>query len=291
MDERLAARARSRGGVVLRAEVGRTDTAARTGLVLVQPRVYVAATQPVDARVLAEAVRQSVPGEWAFAGRTALWLYGLLPMPQELDVAVPDVRQLVLGARVRVRRIAPSLWKHRRTVDGWPLLRLETAVVQAAEGLPAPELQALVEGMLRDRKTTHQRLLWTCRRGVQGSTALRTALAPLADGDLELLKRRLRKGPEAAGVTGLLSEMPVTSSTGAVVYLDLLHEASRNVLEVDGFASHSERSQFLADRRRDRWLRRERGLLTTRVAAVEVRDKLSAVVAELLPLMLPHQPR
>jgi hypothetical protein len=254
---------------------------------LVQPRVYVAATQPVDAVVLAEAVRQSVSGEWAVTGCMALWLYGVLSPPEHIEVGVPDSRQLVLTERVRVRRLAPSLWSGRRVVDGWPLVSLETAVVQAAESLEGEALQSLVEDVLRERRTTQERLLRSCRRGVKGAAALRAVLVSLSDGDLELHKRRLRRALVAAGVTDLRSEVPVRSAAGAVVYLDLLHEVSRNVVEVDGFASHGDRNRFLADRRRDRWLRREQGLLTTRVAAVEVRDRIDEVVAELRPLLVP----
>ena len=287
MDEQVLARARARGGVVLGAEAGSARAARRAGLVLVQPRAYVAATQPVDAAVIAEAVRRSVPDdEWAFAGCTALWRYGVLSARTPVEVGVPDTRQLVLGNGVRVRRLASGLLTRCRTLGDWRLVSVETAVVQAAEVLAAEELSDLLETALRGRLTTHDRLLASCRRGVKGSSALRAALAPLSDGDLELQKRRLRRALEQAGVTGLHSEVPVTSASGAVVYLDLLHEASRNVVEVDGFASHSDRRRFLADRRRDRWLRRERGLLTTRVAAVEVRDRLPAVVQELVPLLV-----
>lgn len=287
MDEQVVARAQARGGVVLRAEAGPVRTARRAGLVLVQPRVYVAATQPVDAALIAEAVRQSVTDDgWAFAGCTALWRYGVLGARTPVEVGVPDARQLVLGDGVRVRRLASGLLTRCRTLDGWRLVAVETAVVQAAEGLAAEELSDLVETLLRERLTTHDRLLASCRRGVKGSSALRAALAPLSEGDLELQKRRLRRALEHAGVTGLRSEVPVTSASGAVAYLDLLHEASRNVVEVDGFASHSDRRRFLADRRRDRWLRRERGLLTTRVAAVEVRERLPTVVGELVPLLV-----
>lgn len=285
MEEPVRARARARFGLVLGSEIGVPRTARRAGLVAVQPGAFVAATQPVDAELIAQALRLTVTGDAAFAGCTALWRYGVLASRGPVELAVPDTRQLALHDGVRVRRLAPSLLARRRTLEGWPLVAFETAVVQAAETLDAAELAELAERVLRERRTTHDRLLAACRRGVSGAAALRRTLEPLADGDLEEQKRRLRRALEAAGVTGLRSEVQVRSASGAVVYLDLLHEGSRNVLEVDGFASHSTRERFLADRRRDRWLRREKGLLTTRVAAVEVRDRLPATVAELVPLL------
>jgi very-short-patch-repair endonuclease len=79
--------------------------------------------------------------------------------------------------------------------------------------------------------------------------------------------------------------VPLRSSTGATAYIDLLHRASSNAVEVDGWATHSRRHRFMADRRRDRWVRREHGITTTRVAADEVAQRLGGVVAELLPLL------
>lgn len=249
-----------------------------------QPGVLVAQTQPVDASALVTAVGLSVTGEHWFAGRTALWLYGAGPPPIAVDVGVRDTRQLVLSKPVRVRRLAPSLLRSTRTVDGRPLVALETAVVQSAESADVDVL-ALVEDVLRRRLTTVDRLLRTCRRGVGGSAALRAALDVVADGDLEHLKRQLRAALTAAGVRDLASEVPLRSSGGALAYLDLLHGPSRNAVEVDGWQAHTERGRFIADRRRDRWVRREHGIATLRVAADELRADLPAVVDELLPVL------
>lgn len=288
MDDDLIARAHARNGLLLASEVVRPRSVRRRGLVLVQPGVLAAQTQPLDAAAVVRAVELSVAGDYWFAGGAALWLYGTGEPPVIVDVAVRDTRQVVLAPPVRVRRLAPSLLRGTRTVGGRPLVGMETAVVQSAED-PQRDVLALVEEVLRRRATTHARLLRSCRRGVAGSAALRRALEVLADGDLELLKRRLRSALVAAGVTGLRSEVQVRSSTGATAYLDLVHDGSGNAVEVDGWQTHSERGRFVADRRRDRWVRREHGIVTTRVAADEVRADLAAVVQELLPLLLPHR--
>lgn len=284
MDDDVLRRARLRGGLLLPAEVGGLRAARRRGLTLVQPGVLAAATQPIDAAALVRAVGLSAHGEYWFAGRTALWLYGAGAAPGTVDVGVRDTRQLVLSDPVRVRRLAPSLLGSTRVVDGRPLVALETAVVQSAESADVAVL-ALVEDVLRRRLTTADRLLRTCRRGVAGSTALRAALDVVADGDLEHLKRRLKAALVAAGVRGLASEVPIRSSGGAIAYLDLVQESSGNAVEVDGWQTHTERGRFVADRRRDRWVRREHGITTTRVAADELRDDLAAVVEELLPVL------
>lgn len=288
MDDELRTRAHERGGLLLPHEVGGLRSARRRGLVLVQPGVLAAETQPLDAAVVVRAVELSVEGDHWFAGQAALWLYGAGRAPAVVDLGVRDTRQLVLAPPVRVRRLAPSLLRHTRTLDGRPLVGLETAVVQSAED-PQVDVLAVVEDVLRRRATTHDRLLQTCRRGVAGSQALRRALDVVADGDLELLKRSLRAALVRAGLTGLRSEVLVRSAAGATAYLDLVHDPSGNVVEVDGWQTHSGRGRFVADRRRDRWVRREHGLLTTRVAADEVRADLAAVVAELLPVLAPRR--
>jgi len=114
---------------------------------------------------------------------------------------------------------------------------------------------------------------------------LRRLLDELEGGGSDRGPRLLRRALETAGVIGLESEVPLRSTSGEAAYLDLLHPASRNAVEVDGWLTHSRRQQFLADRRRDRWVRREHGITTTRVAAAEVEHRLDAVVAELLTLL------
>lgn len=284
VDDDLAAVARRRGGFVRPDELGGLSRARRRGLVVAQPGVLVAETQPLGARDVVRAVRLSVRGDYWFAGRAALWIHGAGSEPTVVDVAVRDVRQIVLAPPVRVRRLAPSLLTSTRTVSGLPVVSLETAVVQSAE--QPDDLLDVVEDVLRRRATTPARLRSTCRRGVAGSAALRAVLDVVSDGDLEELKRRLRAALVGAGVRGLRSEVAVRSASGAVAYLDLYDDVTRNAVELDGWASHTERARFRADRRRDRWVRSEHGILTTRVAADEVRDDVVAVAAELAPLFL-----
>jgi hypothetical protein len=284
VDDELLARAHARSGLLLPAEVGGVRAGRRRGLVVVQPRVLAAETQPLGPVAVVRAVELSVVCDYWFAGRAALWLHGAGRAPRTIDVGVRDTRQLVLAPPVRVRRLARSLLRATRTVGGHQVVGLETAVVQSAED-PEVDVLAVVEDVLRRRATTFDRLLRTCRRGVAGSAALRRALGVVDDGDLELLKRRLRSALVSAGVAGLRSEVPVHSASGAAAYLDLLHEASGNAVEVDGWQTHTERRRFVADRRRDRWVRREHGVDTIRVAADEVRADLPAVVEELMPML------
>ena len=284
MDEQLRTTARRRHGLVLAAEAAALPAAERRALVVVQPGVLVAQTQPLDAATAVAAAELSKP-RLVLAGRTALWVHGVGDPGDAVDVAVP-ARQVVLHPPVRVRRLAPSLLTGVRTVDGHQVVSVETAVVQRAELAADAALLTDVEDVLRQRLTTLDRLRRRCRRGVKGSAALRGALEVVSDGDLDALVRDLRRALQSAGVVGLESEVLVRSSSGTTAYLDLLHRPSGNAFEVDGWSAHTDRSRFVADRRRDRWVRREHGIATTRLAADELRRDLAGVVRdELLPLL------
>ena len=97
------------------------------------------------------------------------------------------------------------------------------------------EVVALLEPLLRQRRTTIVRLRARCRRGLDGSAAVRRAVDELAGGSLEKAVRRLRMALEARGIAGLEPEVRFTNEAGASCYADLLHEASRKLVEVDGF--------------------------------------------------------
>ena len=287
MDDALRRAALSRHGLVLRGEAAGLPAGERRALVVAQPRVLVAGTQPQDRATRVAAVELSAP-QVVLAGRTAAWAHGLDVVDDgTVDVAAPDTEQLVLLPPARVRRLAPSLLTGVRSVRGHRVVSVETALVQCAER--TDDLLDLVEQALRDRLTTPDRLRRRCGRGIAGSAALRVVVAEL-DAGADRLPRRLRSALEAAGVRGLESEVRVLSPDGACAWLDLLHRPSRTALEVDGWTAHGTRTAFLADRRRDRWVHRTHGLSTLRVTAWEVEQRLDDVVRELAPLLGARRP-
>lgn len=286
MDPIRQAAARAHLGLVLAEEARTLPAGERRALVVVQPRVLAAGTQPLSVAAHVAAVEWSTTGV-VLCGRTALWAHGLAStgVGGVVDVAVPASRQLVLHPPVRVRRLAPALLHGARRVAGHDTVSIETALVQTAETADEAELLGLVEEVLRHRWTTVARLQQRCGRGIAGSARLRSVLDGLSDGAVDRLPRLLRRALEAAGVTGLESEVQVRSRAGESAYLDLLQRSSCNAVEIDGWSTHSRRARFLADRRRDRWIRRELGITTTRVAAEEVQHRCAHVVAELLTML------
>jgi hypothetical protein len=276
--------ARRRAGLVTSCELGRnpTRTATRRNLELLLPGAYVAATQPIEAEVLVWAVAARGLPTYAFAGATALWLYGQGAAPVRVEVAVPHGTRAALGPHVRVRRVCDDVLAGARTVGGSRLVRIEVAVVQAAEGKPRVEVVGLVAEILRRRRTTVPRLRAACRRGVGGSAAVRAAVDELAGTSLDGAVRRLRSALLRRGVTGLETEVRFVNAGGASCYADLLHRPTMTVVEMDGFTSHTALDRFRADRRRDRWLQAEHGVLTLRVHAGEDVEQVADEVCRVL---------
>jgi very-short-patch-repair endonuclease len=259
-------------------------SARRHGLVLVQPRVALAATQPVGARELMYAVAASVPEPRALLSGAALWAHGQGPLTAVVEIGVVGTRGLTVRSPVVPRRLAPATLVGVVVRRGLPVVPLEMAVVQRSATLTDPQVLVLVERVLRARATTTA----ACRRGLAGSRPVRAALVVLDGGDLELQKRRLRAALVAAGVGQLRSEVRFVSRSGASCYVDLLHEPSRKAVELDG-GYHDLPAQRQVDRRKDRWLRRDHGIEVLRVADEEVRRDVAAVAAELLPELLPER--
>lgn len=262
--------------------------AARDRLELLQPRVYVASTQPVDGPVLVEAVRQSVRVRYALLGRAALWLHGVAdpPQPDQVVVGVPHTSRLRLEPPVVVRRVSEDVLSRVRTRGGCPVVDLEMAVVQTCDRAPLPAVVDLLEPLLRDRRTTVVRMRARCRRGLAGSARVRQACDELVGDSLDAAVRRLKAALEARGVEGLACEVRFVSEDGASCYGDLWCERARTLVEVDGFLSHAVRARFLADRRRDRWMVRDHGVTTVRVDVAETVTSLDALADELAALLL-----
>ena len=256
-------------------------TASRLGLERLRQGAYVAETQPVDVGVHVDAVH-AVASDYVLLGDTALWFYGLGPEPARVEVGVRHGTRLAAPEGVRVRRVAPSILRGRRTLAGYSVVALDIAVVQAAAGRPTEEVTELVANVLRLRRTTIPRLRGALRRGVNGSAAVRAAIDELAGQSLDAEVRKLQRALEERGVTELECEVRYVNRAGASCYADLLHRPTMTVVEMDGFASHTDRARFQADRRRDRWMQAEHGVLTLRVVVGEDVEQVADEVAAIL---------
>lgn len=288
MEEALVRTAQRSSGLLTSGDLGRHAgrTAARAGLVLVQPRTYVAATQPLGVEAQVAAVRTSVRGTYAFVDSTALWLHGVLARPDVVRVGVPHGTRYRVRPPVELTRIAPHLLRGARLLDGSSVVALEVALVQAAARLDRRPYRAVVEDVLRRRLTTVPRLRARCGRGIAGSRALRAAVDALLGVSLDGAVRMLVAALAARGVTGLQVEVRFVNEAGGSAWADVLDDAGQTVVEVDGYLSHVERDRFRADRKRDRWMHMQHALTTFRIDVSEITDDLPTLADEIASLLL-----
>jgi very-short-patch-repair endonuclease len=292
VDDLARQRALRRRGVVAASELGaQPHRAARAaGLYVVQPRAFLARTQPLDGLTLALAVAQSVRGRSAFLGAVALWAHGAGPQPRpdEVLLGVPHATRLVLHPPARVSRVSEHVLARTRVRRGLPVVDLELALLQVAAGRPVEAVARMLEPVLRERRTTPVRLRERCRRGLSGSAVVRRAVDELVGGSLDRAVRALQAALAERGVEGLQTEVRFVSAAGASCYGDLWCPRTRTLVEVDGFLTHAVRERFRADRRRDRWMAGEHDVRTLRVDAAEVWHALDELADELAALLLPR---
>jgi very-short-patch-repair endonuclease len=288
MDPHAVAAALAREGVVLLKDLGQSPrrTAWSSGLRELHAGVFLARTQPATVAVHLAAVEAAWSGREVFVlGPAAVWLHGYGEAPERLSLGVPQTRELVTSPDVAVRRLAPSVLDGWRWRHGCRVVSLEVAVIQTAVDASPEEVLHLCEELVRSRRTTLARLRSRCRRGLNGSAAVRRACDQLSGGSMDADVRRLQRALAARGVTGLEVEVRFENGKGGSAYADLLHRPTMTVLEVDGRISHTSREEFRRDRRRDRWMRREHGVTTLRVDVSEIREDLDAVADEIAALL------
>jgi very-short-patch-repair endonuclease len=143
---------------------------------------------------------------------------------------------------------------------------LPTADVGRLGGYPATTLRRTALDLLSALPWTQTRSLWGWltargilnlaglrsgilgRRGMAGTPQLRRLLQVSATGAISPAEDLLHQLMRAAGLRGWRANVPVTVDGRVIAIVDVLFEASRVVIEVDGWATHSSREAFHGDR-------------------------------------------
>jgi very-short-patch-repair endonuclease len=118
------------------------------------------------------------------------------------------------------------------------------------------------------------------RFGRRGTPVLVRLLGVVHSGAASLAEHRFHQLLRAARITGWQANVPVRDAAGLIGVVDVLFPAARLVIEVDGFAAHSGRDRFVADRRRDSRLT-VAGYTVLRVTWDDLRERPAAVIAEI----------
>lgn len=286
MQEQLARLGRRQGGVFSEGQARSAGLTAswlrravqRRDLVLVQPRVYAPSVLPSTTVGRLWSVWLSVGAPMALSGAAASTCWGVrgLPAIGIVDVAVPRNQRVrgLQGVRLHRRPTGRTEWRH-----GLPLVPLAHALVDFAAVETEPCCRQVVQEVLRLRQCSEPELRNALGRGRAGSARLRAVLAVVADGADSEWERRLAAACVRAGLPPPRRPLLLSPTTGRTIRPDLYWRGV--VVEVDGPSAHGTGVALSEDLRRQNALVAELGLVVLRYTPVDVRDRLSEVVAEI----------
>jgi hypothetical protein len=200
------------------------------------------------------AVLISIGGLAVASHRSALRLWGLREVDEEIEVTIPDHR-MATAAGAAIHRSVDLQAEHRTVLDGVPVTTIERTLVDAGLIFPEREVRRLVARALVVKVTTRSRL-WEIRRrlgrqGRNGVIALEQALETLpdeagAESDPELELRAILCRP---GIDEPVAQHLVVLG-GSTYRLDLSYPSRRVALEYDGFDAHMSIDAFERERAR-----------------------------------------
>lgn len=210
------------------------------------PGVYATFTGPLPQASRAWAACLAAGEGAVLGGRTALWLWGVLPEPpRQVTVCIPERRRAVSPtgvAVVRRRRLAGAVHPARRP----PVLRVEEAVLDVADDTDERRAIDVVLRAVGEQVTTAARLRTALarRRRHRHRRLLAELLTETEDGVRSFLERRFRRDVELAHDLPRAERNraePVLDDRGAVVrtrYRDVRYRRWRLVVELDGDEAH-----------------------------------------------------
>lgn len=214
---------------------------------------------------------------------TASVAWGFVPAPA---TAAPPVDVTIRagwrapGPRVRVHRCRTLAPDEITSRDGLPITTPERTLLDLATGVRGRELERALaradrEGLL-DRGTLER--IMGRNPGRRGTRRLR---ALLTDGVPPALTRSEAETRFLTLIRKARLRAPETNVIVRGHEVDFLWRAERLVVEIDGFAFHSSRSAFEADRRRDRVLAAA-GLRVIRVTWAQLTKEPEELLAQVI---------
>jgi very-short-patch-repair endonuclease len=204
--------------------------------------VYFVADRPFTAAARVRATVWGHGAQAAASGLAAAWWLGLsavAPGRVEVTVPRPGHGRCHPGSRTRRRNLTPAdVFEHR----GLRVTSLALTVVEASVRRGGGA--AIMDSALQ--RETDLRELWRAHlrnKGRHGSPAARLLLQAAGDGARSHAERLLVHLLKSAGITGWIANHPVG---GYVV--DVAFPEHKVVIEIDGWAFHSDPAVFRNDR-------------------------------------------
>jgi very-short-patch-repair endonuclease len=205
------------------------------------PGVFVPAGSGYEGWLRAVTAWAGTEGALHDATAASLWLDD--PAPAVLQLAHPTLRS---QGRIRVWRhaVEPELVVTRAGI------RTVTAAYAAVELAAWDDGRATTEALRRRLATTEQlRQALISLDGTSGQKVRRRVVESCLSNPWSYAELRLHRMLREAGITGWVANAPHRVG-GRVFHPDLLFAAARLVVEFDGRAFHSSRTEFTEDRER-----------------------------------------
>lgn len=254
------------------------------------PGVYRAAGVPPSWRTKVEAVSRWVGPRCVFSHQTAARLHGLEDFEEAEAVHVTTQRELRGEGRpgLTVHHASDLSFKDWTDLPELRVTSVARTLLDLAAVLDEAELESAVDDALSKRKVKLEQLENQLARskGRRGVCAFR-----------KVLEARLGRGLsesklESKGIEALrAAEMPLPTQQrpyrlrNGRVRVDFVYERERVVIELDGYATHSNVDAFEADRQRDNALA-ARGFMVLRWTWRALEDRPAELMGELASVLL-----
>lgn len=227
--------------------------------------------------VLAAAAQLAVPGSVVAGPTAALW-YGL-----PVDGAV---RWLWTGPRGRasapgVRILRDPLAKADiRRADGIPVTGPGRTVFDCLRLLPEDAAMRVMDRAIQQGWTTFGEVVGRVHdhAGRHGAPRLARLIRDAGGGSHSAAERRAAGLLRSARITGWAPNAQIRDAAGLIGYGDLVFAAARLVVELDGWAFHSDLDRFQRDRTRQNRLVAA-GWTVLRFTWADLHDRPEAVIA------------
>lgn len=205
--------------------------------------VYFVADRPATPRARLRGIVFELGDDAVVAGPTAAWWHGILARPPATTtICVPRGRHGIRRAGLSLirRDLDPSDVRRRKglVVTSIPMSVLDAAVLDGAAVLDHALLRRRVR--LEEIIDVHSR--YPRRHGAPRAASLIDAAITGARSEAERIAHGLLR---SAGITGWRPGVEIGGYEGDVVF-----DAQRLVVEIDGFAYHSGQHEFQRDRTR-----------------------------------------
>ena len=188
------------------------------------------------------------------------WALPLLTVPTQIHLAVPRTASTSIRAQLPAGTVVH--WDASLDREDLAAARVATALWHVVRCLPLPEAVAVLDAALARRLISvgDLRRLRPSRNAVVYERALRHVDATAGS---------LAESIARVALVGAGFDVRTQVHLAGVGHVDLLVDGLV-VVEVDGFAYHSGRAEFRQDRRRDRAIALDHGLLELRFAFEDV---------------------